>query len=123
MTRHLVRNLIVNRGTTHLHQIPSCPRNATYHNTFSVNIHFIHSRIYIAHLHENYSEVLSTPARSKQTVHNPNPNPYPNPKQLLLISGAITVIFLDGFKRRCKEFHIKDRQFGVMENTQSSNTV
>jgi len=45
MRRHLVRNLIVYAGTACLHQIPSCPRNATYHNTFSVNIHFIHSFI------------------------------------------------------------------------------
>jgi len=35
----------------------------------------------IAPLQENYSEVLSTPERSKRTVTNPNPNP--NPKQLL----------------------------------------
>src|SRR6218665_3270742 len=55
---------------------------------------------------------------SNRTVHNPNPNP----KQLLLISGAITVIFLDEFKRRCKEFHIKERQSSVMENTHSRQT-
>src|SRR6218665_2012073 len=55
---------------------------------------------------------------SNRTVHNPNPNP----KQLLLISGAITVIFLDEFKRRCKEFHIKERQSSVLENTHSRQT-
>src|SRR6218665_699091 len=31
---------------------------------------FIHSRIYIAPLQGNYSEVLPTPARSKRTVFN-----------------------------------------------------
>src|SRR6218665_3732627 len=37
MRRHLERNLIVYRGTTSMHQIPSRPRNKTYHKTFYVN--------------------------------------------------------------------------------------
>jgi len=32
------------------------------------NDRFIHSKIYIAPLQENYSEALPTPARSKRTV-------------------------------------------------------
>src|SRR6218665_2607490 len=40
-------------------------------SVLSLFIHsFIHSRIYIAPLQENYSEVLPTPARSKRTVFN-----------------------------------------------------
>src|SRR6218665_2757949 len=34
MRRHLERNLTANRGTTSMHQIPSRPRNKTYHNIF-----------------------------------------------------------------------------------------
>src|SRR6218665_3369272 len=42
-----------------------------YENCTNSFIHsFIHSRIYIAPLQENYSEVLPTPARSKRTVFN-----------------------------------------------------
>src|SRR6218665_969743 len=56
--------LISPRGESHAdHASPLVPLTSLIHS-------FIHSRIYIAPLQENYSEVLPTPARSKRTVFN-----------------------------------------------------